>query len=146
MKRFRFQLEPVLNFKLQGLDALLAELADLQARAAAQEARRDEAYRQLAEYDALCARKRAEGMTVLEAMECERCQQVLDRRAKKEQQTLLVYQQEAEAKRDEVVEARKETHSLERLKDLRRGEYDTALRKEEEKVLDDLTAARRAAS
>ena len=46
----------------------------------------------------------------------------------------------------EVIETRRDTHSLEKLKDLRRGEYDQAAAKAEEKFLDDLTAARRAAA
>ena len=40
MKQFRFQLEPVLHFKQQGLDALMTELTEIQARVAAQENRR----------------------------------------------------------------------------------------------------------
>jgi len=145
MKRFQFQLEPVLSFKQQGLDALMVELSAIQARLADQEAVRDEAYRQLREYDEASAARKAEGMTVLEAIERQTCQLVLDRRAKEESEKVLHLRRQVEAKRTEVVEARKETHSLEKLRELRRGEYDTALQKAEEKALDDLTAARRAA-
>ena len=144
MKRFQFQLEPVLNFKQQGLDALMVELGAIQARLAAQEKARDEAYRQLREYDADCAARKAEGMTVIEAMERQTCQLVLDRRAKEEHEKMLFLRREVEAKRSEVVEARKETHSLERLKEIRHDEYNTALQKAEERALDDLTASRRA--
>lgn len=143
MKKFQFQLEPVLNFKQQGLDALMVELSAVQARLADQEAVRDEAYRQLREYDEASSRMKAEGMTVLEAVERQTCQLVLDRRAKEEHEKMLHLRRQVEAKRQEVVEARKETHSLEKLRELRRGEYDTALQKAEEKALDDLTASRR---
>ena len=142
MKRFQFQLEPVLNFKQQGLDSLMVELGAVQARLAAQEAVRDKAYRQLREYDEQCAEKKAAGMTIIEMMECQTCQLVLDRRAKEENEKVLHLRREVEAKRSEVVEARKETHSLERLREIRRDEYDTALQKEEERALDDLTASR----
>ena len=146
MKRFRFQLEPVLDFKQQSLDALLVELNTMQALVAQQERARDEANRTLAEYDAAAAKRREEGMTILEAMECEVSQRVLLQRAQREEEKLKLVRHQAELKRAEVVEARKETHSLERLKDIRRSEYDFAVAKAEEKSLDDLTAARRNAA
>ena len=144
MKRFQFQLEPVLNYKQQTLDSLLIELGTLQAQVRAQETIRDEADARLAEYEAEYAEKREQGLTILEAMECQSCQQVLDRRARQEKEKLLRLQKKAENKRQEVVEARKETHSLEKLRELRLSEYDSAVAKAEEKTLDDLTAARRA--
>ena len=142
MKRFRFQLEPVLDFKTQTLDALLIELDVLQGRVMAQEYQCDEAHRKVAEYNTEYTRRKAEGMTILEAMECESCQQVLQRRARQEDEKLLRLRKLEDAKRNEVVEARKETHSLEKLKEMRRTEYDKAVVKEEEKTLDDLTASR----
>ena len=142
MKRFTFQLEPVLDFKLQSLDALMIELNTAQAQVAAQERIRNEAYRRLAEFDAECAEKKETGMTIVEAMECEVSQR---QRARREDEKLAHARKEAEKKREEVVEARKETHSLEKLKEVRRSEYDKAVAKAEEKSLDDLTAARRSA-
>ena len=75
-------------------------------------------------------------------MECQTCQQVLARRAQEEDAKLQRLRKEEDAKREQVVEARKETHSLEKLKEVRRTEYDHAAAKAEEKFLDDLTAAR----
>ena len=144
MKRFKFQLESVLDYKQQALDALMTELSEAQARAAAQEAARDAAAERLAAYDAEFAEKRAEGFTNLEAVEYEAGQRVLEQRLQREQTLLEQRQRELEAKRQEVVEARQETHAIEKLKEIRRGEYDYAAAKEDEKALDDLTAARRA--
>ena len=146
MKRFQFQLEPVLNYKLQAMDSLLVELDLLQGRVMAQEYKRDEAIRQIDEYEAEFTRRKEEGMTVVEAMECQNCQRVLQIRLRAEQEKLRQLRAMEDAKRSEVIEARKETHSLEKLKELRRNEFDTALMKAEEKSLDDLTAARRAAA
>lgn len=112
--------------------------------AAAQEQVRDKAIERLAEYDAAFAEKRAAGFTNLEAMEYEAGQQVLEQRLRREELLLAQRRRELEAKRQEVVEARQETHAIEKLKEIRRGEYDTAAAKAEEKALDDLTAARRA--
>ena len=61
-----------------------------------------------------------------------------------EKEKLLRLQRQAENKRRQVVEARKETRSLEKLREVRLSEYDKAAAKEEEKTLDDLTAAKRA--
>ncbi len=144
MKRFQFQLEPVLNFKQQALDVLMTELSEAQMIAAAQEKARDEASARLAEYDAEFAEKRAAGFTNVEAVEYEAGQQVLERRLQREQTLLEQRRRELEAKRQEVVEARQETHAIEKLKEIRRGEYDDAAAKADEKAIDDLTAARRA--
>lgn len=146
MKRFQFQLEPVLNFKQQGLDALMAELSAIQASVVAQENKRSAAYQLLADYDAESVRKNAEGMSVIEAMERQSCQQVLAKRARHEDAELERLRREAERKREEIAEARKETHSLERLKEARKNEFNAELAKAEEKELDDLTAARRSAA
>ena len=143
MKRFQFQLEPVLSFKQQGLDALMVELSAIQASVVAQENRRSAAYQRLAAFDAEYAEKKAQGLTILEALECQSCQQVLALRARREDEELQRLQKQEEDKREEVVEARKETHSLERLKEFRQTEYNAAAAKEEEKMLDDLTASRR---
>lgn len=143
MKRFQFQLEPVLDYKQQTLDALMTELSEVQMVAAAQEAARDRAVEALAAYDAEFAEKRAMGFTNLEAVEYEAGQRVLEQRVQREQRLLEQRQRELEAKRAQVVEARQETHAIEKLKEIRRSEYDAAAAKAEEKALDDLTAARR---
>ena len=134
----------MLKYKQQTLDSLMNELAEAQMIASAQEKVRDEAVARLAAYDAEFAEKRAVGFTNLEAMEYEAGQQVLEQRLKREENLLAQRRRELEAKRQQVVEARQETHTIERLKEIRRGEYDTAAAKAEEKALDDLTAARRA--
>jgi len=139
-------LEPVLNFKQQRLDSLMVELGAIQARVRAQEGLLNEAVQRLREYDAECSRKKEEGMTVLEALECQSCQQVLEQRVRREEAELSRLRHLLEQKRSDVVEARKETHTLEKLREIRHGEYETAIQKAEEKSLDDLTAARRFAA
>ena len=99
MKRFQFQLEPVLNFKQQTLDALMGELSEAQMVAAAQETARDDAVARLADYDAEFAEKRAAGFTNVEAIEYESGQQVLEQRVRREQALLEQRQRELEAKR-----------------------------------------------
>ncbi len=145
MKKFRFQLESVLNFRDQQLDALMEELGRLQSEVRLQEEVRNAARDRLARYDEDTAIKKAEGMTILEALEAETSQQVLSKRLRAEEEKLEECRRALESKRQQVIEARKEIRSLEKLKEVRRDEYDKAALKAEEKQLDDMTAARRAA-
>ncbi len=85
-------------------------------------------------------------MTIVEALECESCQQVLHQQLQREEAVLQELRRRAEAKRLEVVEARKGTFTLEKLRELRRKEYDNAAAKAEERFIEDLTASRRAAA
>ncbi len=146
MKRFKFQLEPVLDYKMQVLDAQMVELGAIQARLRAQEAERDAAYQRLFEHNAEYIQRSSEGISVADALGYQMSLQVLEQRAKEEDARLERLRAEEEAKREEVIETRKDTHSLERLRDIRRSEYDQAAAKAEEKNLDDLTAAKRAAA
>lgn len=146
MKRFRFQLDPVLDYKQQVLDALLEELELARGKVIAQESEKERADRKVTDFDAVFAEKQAEGVTVMEMREYQGCREVLVKRAQREQEKLVRLRRAEDRKRDEVVEARKETRSLEKLKDVRRGEYDAAEAKAEEKSLEDLVAARRASA
>ncbi len=143
MKRFKFQLESVLDYKQQVLDALMVELGKLQEKVRVQTEVRDAALKEMADYDLECVRRKMEGITIVEAMECEVCQNVLQKKVKREQEALERVQRQAEAKRLQVVEARKDTYTLEKLKDLKRKEYDAAVAKADERMIEDLTATRR---
>lgn len=144
MKRFRFQLEPVLNYKQQTLDSLLEELELARGKVMAQEWEKEKADQKVTDFDADFAEKRAEGITVMDLRQYEGCREVLAERARRENDKLIRLRKAEEKKRGEVVEARKEARSLEKLKDNRKGEYDAAAAKAEEKSLEDLVAARRA--
>ena len=146
MKRFRFQLDPVLDYKQQVLDALLEELELARGKVMAQEFEKERADREVTDFDAVFAEKQAEGVTVMEMREYQGCREVLVKRAQRENEKLIRLRRAEDKKRDEVVEARKEARSLEKLKDVRRGEYDAAEAKAEEKSLEDLVAARRASA
>lgn len=146
MKRFRFQLEPVLNFKQQRLDVLLIELESVQGQVRAQEKACAAAAQRLRDLDGEYEEEKALGMTVSKAIEYQSAQEVLESRLRRETERLKVLRVQAEEKREQVVEARKETRTLEKLRDIRRKEYDASVQKAEEKNIDDLTAAKRHAA
>lgn len=143
MKRFRFQLEPVLNFKQQKLDALMVELGAAQEKVRLQDEVRASVHRRFTAYGVEYEEKKENGISVMDALKYQSCLDALDRELRREEQKLRVLQEQAEAKRQEVVAARQDTYSLEKLRDMRRKEYDSAVAKEEEKQIDDLTIARR---
>jgi len=143
MKRFKFQLESVLDYKQQILDALMVELGKLQEQVRLQTDIRDAASKNMKDYDEECTRRKMEGMTILEAIECESCQKVLEKKLKHEEEKLARVKRQCETKRLQVVEARKDTYTLEKLKDIKRGEYNKAVAKAEERTIEDLTATRR---
>ena len=84
-------------------------------------------------------------MTVLEAVQYQNGIAVLERAVNKEAETLKKLRRIEEEKRMQVVEAKKETTTLEKLREIKREEYDSAMKKAEEKMIDDLTAFRRMA-
>ena len=72
--------------------------------------------------------------------------EVLERRVQRETGLLKELRKAEEEKRRLLVEAKQETQSLEKLKDIKRGEYDAAVAKAEEKEIDDLVMSRRSAA
>lgn len=146
MKRFRFQLQSVLEYKQQILDALMVDLGKLQEKVRVQTEKRDTASQNLYLYDTDCNRRKLEGMTIVEAMEAETCLQVLEQTLQREEEALEKARRLAENKRLQVVEARKETYTLEKLKEMKRKEYDAAVAKADERMIEDLTASRRVMS
>lgn len=146
MKKFKFQLDTVLRYKGQVLDTRLAEHGAVLAQVHRQEEVREAAEKNLLDCEAEYREKQATGMTVVEAMKYQTGIEVLEKALEREEEKLKRLQQLEEEKRARVVEAKQETSTLERLKEIKREEYDHALSKEEEKLIDDLVSARRAAA
>lgn len=145
MKKFKFQLDTVLRYKGQVLDTRLAEHGAILAQVHQQEEVLEEAQGNLWGHMQEYREKQAQGMTVMDAMRYEMGVEVLEKAVQREEEKLKRLRQLEEEKRARVVEAKQETSSLERLREIKREEYDKAMAKEEEKRIDDLVSARRAA-
>ena len=145
MKKFKFQLDTVLRYKGQVLDTRLQEHGQVLAQVHRQEDVLEEAQENLWDYLEEYREKQAAGMTVVDAMKYQMGIEVLERAVQREEVKLRRLRQLEEEKRARVVEAKQETSTLERLKEIKQGEYNSALAKEEEKLIDDLVSARRAA-
>jgi flagellar FliJ protein len=143
MKKFRFSLETVMEYKQQILDSLQTEHGAILAKARRQEALIEEleaAYRHLAqEFN----RRKLEGISILDAMKYEQYLRSSERQ-EEAYQHLAELQKQEEAKRDEVVEAKKETSSIEKLREKKLEGYNKAVQKSEEAMIDEFVMTRRA--
>ena len=146
MKKFKFSLDSVLAYKQQVLDALKGEHAAILAQVRGQEERLEAIWSGYRTYNEEYRQRKAEGMTIVEATLYQNGLRALEMDIQRETERLEDLRRQEEAKRREVVEARQDTSSLEKLKDIKRGEYDAAAAKAEEKEIDDLVMARRSAA
>ena len=143
MKKFRFSLETVLDYKQQALDALQIEHGAILAQVRNQEMEIQEmeaAYRQL---DGEFARRKLEGITIVEAMKYEQYLRAMERQLEAAYQHLELLRQQAEEKRQEVVEAKKETSSIEKLREKKLDAYHKAEAKSEEAFIEEFVSTMR---
>ena len=143
MKKFRFSLETVLDYKQQALDALQVEHGAILARVRAQEVEIQEmetAYRQL---DEEFAQRKLAGISIVDAMKYEQYLRAAERQLEEAYKRLEKLKQQAEEKRQEVVEAKKETSSIEKLREKKLDAYNKAVQKSEEAMIDELVSTKR---
>ncbi len=146
MKKFKFQLDTVLKYKTQVLDIRLAEHGTALANVRRQEVVLEQAVKNRTACEDEYREMKALGLTIADAMKYETGIQVLQRTVLRETEKLKELRKIEEQKRAALVEAKQETQSLEKLKEMKRGEYDSMIAKAEEKEIDDLVMARRSAS
>ena len=146
MKNFKFSLDSVLGYKQQVLDELQNEYAILTDRVRRQELKlvqTKEAYRS-------CNQEfrsaEAEGITIAEALRFENDLRFWEKEVEQNTQQLLAFQQEAEEKRAQMILARQDTASLEKLREKKHSTYLKEVEKSEEIFIEELVAAQRAMS
>jgi len=144
MKKFRFSLETVLDYKNQILDALQAEHGAILAQVRAQEKVIEELEREYRETDSDFTRRKLEGINVLDAMSCEQYLRSLERKLQEEYRKLERLRRREEEKRAQVVEARKETATIEKLKEHKLEDYRKAEQKDEEQRIEEFVSTTRA--
>ena len=143
MKKFRFSLETVLDYKQQVLESLQIEHAAIQAKVRAQEERLGGLEEQHWELDAEFSQRKLEGIAILDAMKYEQYLRATERAIEEAEAVLEDLREQEEAKRSEVVEAKKETSSIEKLRERKLDGYNKALRKSEEAMIDELVSTKR---
>ena len=144
MKKFRFSLETVLDYKNQALDALRAEHGAILAQVRAQERVIADLEAEHREADEDYTQRKLEGINVLDALSFEQYLRALERKLQVEYYKLEELRRREERKRDQVVEARKETATIEKLKEHKLEDYRKAEQKDEEQRIEEFVSTTRA--
>ena len=143
MKKFRFSLETVLDYKQQVLATLQTEHGAILAQIRAQEQHIEEleaAYRHL---NHEFTRRKLAGIAILDAMKYEQYLRSMERQIQEETERLEELRAQEEAKREQVVEAKKETSAIEKLREKKLESYNKAMQKSEEAMIDELVSTKR---
>lgn len=144
MKKFKFSLDSVLSYKQQVLDALKGEHAALLAQVRAQEEVLEGVWQQYRDCDAEYRERKAEGMSITDAMLYQNGLRVLERDIQRETDKLETLRRKEEKKRQEVVDAKIDTSSIEKLREYKLEDYNKAVQKAEENLIDEFVSSARA--
>lgn len=140
MKKFNFPLDTVLNYKDQALDNLKSEHAQIIAKVAQQEQKIE---RLTEQRRTACIRFREEtqnGIAINTMREYECYITYMQQKILTEQGVLLKLKRKEEQKRAEVVEARKEKVSIEKLKEKKFVQYNKEVLRSEELFIEEFVS------
>ena len=143
MKKFQFSLDGVLSYKNQILDALQGEHGAIIAQVHAQEKILASCWDMYRECNREYCEKVRGGLAVTEALMYQSRLRSMEQEIQRETATLEKLQKEEEEKRAEVVEAKKESTSIEKLKEKKLAAYQKEEAKGEERFIEDFVATSR---
>ena len=143
MKKFRFSLETVLDYKQQVLDALQAEHGAILAQVRAQEELLERLEANYYELDQEFTQRKMEGISILNEMQYEQYLRAMEREIQEAVLEREKLRQEEEAKRAQVVAAKQDTSSLEKLREKKLDLYNKAVQKSEEAMIDEFVSTTR---
>lgn len=143
MKKFRFSLDTVLSYKQQIQDSLQSEHAESLARVRRQEKLMDEL---LAKYRAYCTeyRERCEtGLPITDVLVYQSGLRAMEREIERASADMEELRRQEEKKRMEFIEAKRETASIEKLKEKKLQDYQKALDKSNELFIEEFVSTGR---
>lgn len=146
MKKFKFSLDTVLSYKEQVLDALKGEHAAILVKVREQEDYLEGLWSKYRAYNAEYSQRKIEGMTILDATIYQSGLRHMEDVIQQETERLEALRKEEEAKRQEVVEAKKDTASLDKLKEKKLDLYNKSVQKAEENLIDEFVSSARSRS
>lgn len=142
MKKFFFPLDTVLDYKGRILENLKGEHARILLKVRECE----EEIEALQEKWYVCSKElevhRRRGMAINEMRTYENYMEALRLKIKKKQEEYIKLREEEEKKKEEVVEAKKETSSIEKLRERKLDEYNKQVQKEEEQFIEEFVSTR----
>ncbi len=143
MKKFEFTLDTVLNYKQQVFDGVRNEYAIITDKVSKQEKRLDNVNNQYKSLNQKYNEQATKGISVAWASSFSSGLRVLEKDIKREEHILEGFKREADIKQDEMIEAKKETQTLEKLKENRLEDYNKMVQKNDELAIDQLVSMRR---
>ena len=146
MKKFKFSLDTVLSYKEQVLDALKGEHATILVKVREQEDYLEGLWSKYRAYNVEYIQRKIEGMTILDATIYQSGLRHMEDVIQQETERLEALRKEEEAKRQEVVEAKKDTASLDKLKEKKLDLYNKSVQKAEENLIDEFVSSARSRS
>ena len=146
MKKFRFPLDTVLSYKQQVLDALRGEHAAILAEVHTQEEWVEHLWQEYRAYSEEYRQRSAEGLVMTEALMYQTGLRSIEREIQRETEKLDALRAKEEAKRAEVVEDKKETSSIEKLREKKLDAYHKEEAKSEEIFIEEFVSTMRVVS
>ena len=143
MKKFRFSLETVLDYKQQVLAALQTEHGAILAQVRDQEKFLEELEAGYRHMNHEFTRHKLSCISIVDAMKYEQYLRSMERQIQEETERLEELRAQEEAKREQVVEAKKETSAIEKLREKKLESYNKAMQKSEEAMIDELVSTKR---
>ena len=144
MKKFYFALDTVLNYKEQVLENLQGQHARIIAERVECERGIEDLEQEQQECMDELEEKKLQGIGIIDMQTYDRFLTSLRRKIERERQRLAEILIREERKREEVVEARKETASITKLKEKKRAQYDKEVQKADEQFIDEFVSNKRA--
>ncbi|MBS4959348.1 MAG: flagellar export protein FliJ [Clostridiales bacterium] len=144
MKKFSFRLEPVLKYKNDRLEVLKNEHAKIVNKIMKQEEKIKELENSRRQYEVAFNQKKLQGILPIEAINY---QNYLDRQnyiIKREYTVLKKIRDEESEKKDQILEAKKESLSIEKLKEINMEQYRKDVNRENELFIEEFVSNSRA--
>ena len=143
MKKFKFSLDTVLSYKQQVLEALQGEHALALAAVRALEELLEDLWQGYRDYNAEYRQRAEEGLPLTEALMYQNGLRAAEQEIQRETRRLEELQAVEEKKREAVVEAKKDTSSIEKLKEKKLDAYRRAEAKSEETFIEEFVSTMR---
>lgn len=140
MKKFQFSLETMLGYRQQILELKQQDYATAEGRVMEQERIIHSLQEEFDHHDQEFTRKKLEGITVMDALTTQMSLEALEREMKKQRAILRKLQVIAEEKRQEMIQAKQDTSSAEKLREKKLEAYNKEVAKNEEAMIDELVA------
>jgi flagellar FliJ protein len=141
MKKFRFNLDSVLDYRQQTLDERKNEYGRALEKVRQQQARKEAAEARYRDMNQRFREEAAVGISCADAVSYEMGLRLLEQQIARETQLLQECRAAAEEKREEMMQAHVDTTVLERLREKKLKDYQSQLQKAEERFIDELVSA-----